>query len=409
MKKGSFFRTLGRRKAYVVAELFFVYLVLGIGLIMLGSVLPMLKAEYQLDYKTGGMLLSVQSVGYLAIGLLTGVLSLKIGLKRAYLILYTLFSIGLVMLLVNGAPMWLMAAMLLIGLAKGAITDYNNRVVNEYSGGNASPLNLLHAFFAIGACRAPFIVLFCTRNGNGGWRTAVIFASVLGVVSLISGFFMHLQEDSAAPTEQHAAPSTGFGFLRERLFWQTAVIGFCYQAVEASMMGWLTSFYVDTGVMGTGSAQVITSMLWVSLLIGRFSCSAIAARFRPFQMILVMCLGIAGFLTLLVCSHSLIMVLLATVGLGLCMSGMYGTSVANAGDTFVRYPISMGLFVTMTGVGAAIAPTAVGVLADRFNLRIGFSVLLIAALLLVITAFMNAHHFLKKQPQMSPIAPMKAE
>ena len=86
----TFFASLGKRKSYVVAELFFVYLALGIGLIMLGSVLPQLRASYALDYQTGGALLSVQSVGYLTVGLFTGVCSVKLGLKRAYLLLYAL-------------------------------------------------------------------------------------------------------------------------------------------------------------------------------------------------------------------------------------------------------------------------------------------------------------------------------
>ena len=34
------------------------------------------------------------------------------------------------------------------------------------------------------------------------------------------------------------------------------------------MMGWLTSFYIDSGVLAADAAQIITSLLWVSLLIG---------------------------------------------------------------------------------------------------------------------------------------------
>ena len=66
------------------------------------------------------------------------------------------------------------------------------------------------------------------------------------------------------------------------------------------MMGWLTSFYIDSGVLAADAAQIITSLLWVSLLIGRFSCSVIAAKFHPWQMITVMCFGVAAFLVLLV-------------------------------------------------------------------------------------------------------------
>ena len=388
----TFFASLGKRKSYVVAELFFVYLALGIGLIMLGSVLPQLRASYALDYQTGGALLSVQSVSYLTVGLFTGVCSVKLGLKRAYLLLYALMPLGFIMLLINGAPLWLMAAMLLTGFSKGAVTDYNNRVMSEYAGGRAAPLNLLHAFFAIGACLSPLLVLLCLRCGDNGWRLSMGIAVALLLAALIFGLFMHM--DSEKPTEAYQTPAGGsFGFFRERLFWQTAAIGFFYQAVEASMMGWLTSFYVDSGTLQADAAQVVTSLLWVALLIGRFACSVIAAHHKPWQMILVMCIGIGVFLALMVGTTVLPLLLIGTIGLGLCMSGMYGTSVSNAGDIFIRYPSAMGLFVTLTGIGAAVAPTVVGLVSDRIGIRWGFASLLIAAVFLIIAAVINARYF----------------
>ena len=71
-------------------------------------------------------------------------------------------------------------------------------------------------------------------------------------------------------------------------------------------------------------------------------------------------------------------------------------SVANASAIFSRYPASMGIFVTLTGVGAAVAPTAVGLVADLANIRFGFAVLLIAAVLLVIAAIINAAYFKRR-------------
>ena len=47
---------------------------------MLGSVLPDLRAAYALDYQIGGTLLSAQSIGYLGIGLLSGLAAIM--LKR---------------------------------------------------------------------------------------------------------------------------------------------------------------------------------------------------------------------------------------------------------------------------------------------------------------------------------------
>ncbi|MFR0924878.1 MAG: MFS transporter [Butyricicoccaceae bacterium] len=150
----AFLSSLSRSKRYVVAELFLVYFAQGLSSIMLGSVLPDLRAAYALDYQIGGTLLSAQSIGYLGIGLLSGLAAIKWGLKRAYLILYYVFAVGFVMLLTNGSPVWLLAA-ILTGISKGAITDYNSRVMSEYANGSATPLNMMHAAYAFGARVAP--------------------------------------------------------------------------------------------------------------------------------------------------------------------------------------------------------------------------------------------------------------
>ena len=47
----AFLSSLSRSKRYVVAELFLVYFAQGLSSIMLGSVLPDLRAAYALDYQ----------------------------------------------------------------------------------------------------------------------------------------------------------------------------------------------------------------------------------------------------------------------------------------------------------------------------------------------------------------------
>lgn len=392
----QFIASLSARKKLVVCELFLVYFALGIGLIMLGSILPAMRDAYHLDYQIGGMLISIQAIGYLSAGFFTGAAANKLGQKRAYLILYALMPIGFAMMLICGAPLWLMAAMLLIGLSKGAITDYNNRIMSDYSNGDGRPLNLLHAFFAVGACISPLLVLRCLGTGEQGWRLAMGVALAVLCTAVVLGLFTHMDRESQE--EAHQAVENPYGFFRESIFWQTMVIGFFYQAVEASVMGWMTSYYIDSGLLNEESAQTVTSLLWTALLIGRFACSLIAAYWKPWKMMLVMSTGIAVFLGLLLFGASLPMILIGTAGLGLCMSGMYGTSVANAGDIFSRYPACMGLFVTMTGVGGAITPPLVGLVANRTDsLRMGFMVLLVAAICLLVIAVVNGKLLAGKQ------------
>ena len=393
MKKAGFFSSLGKRKLGVVLNLFYAYMSLGLVLIMLGSILPEMKSDYALSYQVGGALLSVQSVGYVLAGLLAGYLPFVLGIKISFILIQLSVTLGFVMLLVSGNPVWLLAAMFLIGIGKGGITNYNNLLMNIYSEGNAGPLNILHACFAAGAVIAPLIAMVVT-----GWRPAVIIGCVCCAASLAfllpAGFSDKDLETSDAPDISASAENSGkkkvdYGFVKEKLFWVTVIICFFYQAVEASFMGWMTSFLIDTGVMAESLAQFTTSVLWMALMAGRLLCSAAAAKFSPRSMILALTLITTGFMAVLLQTKSPAGLIIATAGIGLGMSGMFGTSVSNAGDIFSKYPVCMGFFVFLTSMGAIVAPAIIGSVANTHGMHIGMSTLLIFAACMVAAAITN--------------------
>lgn len=241
-------------------------------------------------------------------------------------------------------------------------------------------------FFAIGACIAPFVVLLCSALDPTGWRLAATVAAVVSVIGLAAMTRMKLTNERSMGEKTKVS----YGFFREKVFWVIMIIVFFDQCIEATMMGWVTSFFVESGVMTDSFAQVVTSALWVALLIGRLSCTGLAKRFRPHQMILVMAIGQMVFLLLLVSSHSFPMMMAATIGLGLSMSGMYGTSVSDAGDLFSRYPVCMGFFVLLTSMGAVVAPAVVGMAATAAGMRVGMSCLLVAGAALLLMSVYNA-------------------
>lgn len=393
MEKNGFFVSLGKRKLGVVLNLFYAYMSLGLVLIMLGSILPEMKADYALSYQVGGALLSVQSVGYVLAGLLAGYLPFLLGIKVSFILIQLSVTLGFIMLLISGNPVWLLIAMFLIGIGKGGITNYNNLLMNIYSEGNAGPLNILHACFAAGAVIAPLIAMVVS-----GWRPAVIIGCVCCAASLAfllpAGFSDKDLETSDVPdvsdiAEDNRKKKVDYGFIREKLFWVTVIICFFYQAVEASFMGWMTSFLIDTGVMAESLAQFTTSVLWMALMAGRLLCSVAARKFSPRSMILALTLITTGFMAVLLQTKSPAGLIIATAGIGLGMSGMFGTSVSNAGDIFSKYPVCMGFFVFLTSMGAIVAPAIIGSVANTQGMQIGMSTLLIFAACMVAAAIIN--------------------
>lgn len=382
-----------------VLELYFVYFVLGVAVILIGSTLPSLREANALSYGQSGNLLSVQSVGFLLVGLVTGAAVLRFGIHKAYVGTVAFLPIGMFMLVKGGSYLFLAAAMLLIGLSKGAITDYNNRVMSDYAEGDAGPINSLHIFFAIGACLAPFLALLMTGiSAEKGWLYALTVSAILAAVAVAAGIFVKMdltnvpeEADAKAAGNGHAAAiqEKSLAFFREPLFLWTLLMGICDQALESSLMGWLTTYYLETGIVSEQVSQLTTSLLWFAFLIGRIICVIIAMKWQPKKMLLLMGTGTAVFMIMLTLSMHVSLLLISTIGLGLCLSGVYGTAVSNASEVFARYPSAMGLYVTIAGIGGAAAPAAIGWLSDLFNVRIGFYVLAVVAVVLTFAVVMN--------------------
>ena len=389
----------GYRRAAVL-ELYFVYFVLGVAVILIGSILPQLREANALSYGQSGNLLSVQSVGFLLVGLVTGAAVLKLGIHKAYVGTVAFLPIGMFMLVKGGSFLFLALAMFLVGISKGAITDYNNRVISDYAEGEAGPINSLHIFFAIGACLAPFFALFLTGlSAEKGWLYAMSVSAVLSLLAVIVGIFikMDMTSDGAetntdadkASKTAPAAVDTSLDFFRDPLFLWTLLMGICDQALESSLMGWMTTYYLETGIVSEQVSQLTTSLLWFAFLIGRIICMVIAMKWRPERMLLIMGSGTAVFMILLIVSTNAPLLFISTIGLGLCLSGVYGTAVSNASGVFARYSSAMGLYVTIAGIGGAAAPAAIGWLSDLFSVRIGFCVLAVMAAILTLAVVMN--------------------
>ncbi|NDL66647.1 MFS transporter [Anaerotalea alkaliphila] len=386
MGRSTFFSSLDRDQGYIVGNLFFMYFIQGLFTIMIGSILPMMKEEYGLGYQVGGMMISAHSVGNMAAVLVASFLPAYLGMKNSLLFLNGFAFLGFAMTVLQGNPLWLVAALLFTGFGRGGVTNYNNSIINNLAEGHAGPLNLLHGAFAVGALLSPFLVLGFTGRGGGGWKGAVLVVLVLILVSMATSLFMKLDNRRGkAGMESGGA----LGFFRERLFWITAGIMFFYLGVEATVMGWLVTYFIDSGTMGNQQAQVLTSVLWSVILLGRLLTAYLSGSRSPRSLILGSSLGIGIFFTSLILSRSLLPMLASTIGLGMCMAGMFPTTVANAGRILKRYPMAMGVFVTITSFGAVLLPALVGIVAEDRGIRPGMSVVFVPVAFLLFFATVN--------------------
>ena len=381
---------MSKKHRYITKDIFLAYFVMGIYLILIGSALPSIKSEYHISYQTGGLMMSAQQIGYLVMGLLTSAIAAKYGAKKSYLVTESFALIGLALMIFFGKPWVLLFAMLLTGLAKGCTGTFGNQIVSNVSGGDAGMLNLAQAFFAVGACAAPLIALAC----GASWRMSFVVCIVIGIAVLLHGFRVEIGHEAFA---QEKTGKTDFGFFRKKLFWLCALILLCYLAVETCFMGWTVTYFVDSGTTSEPTAQMMATLLWVAVLIGRFGSAYLSTRFQPHHMILTMIAGVVVCFTLLMFGGTLLLMVIGTMGCGVFMGGMYGTTLGGSADLMERYPMCMGMFLAIPGIGSALTSSAVGMIADRVGIRNGMLFLYVLIALLAIVSVLFARYHEKKK------------
>lgn len=387
MERQSALKSMSRKYQYLMQDIFIAYLAMGVYLTLIGSVLPAIKAEYQISYQVGGWMMSAQQIGYLVAGIAASLIAGKIGVKVTYLSFGVLAFIGLALMMVTGNPVVLLFAMLLTGLCKGCTANFGNQITSTLSNNDSSLLNLSQAFFAIGTCLAPIITMLC----GASWRTAFAITIAMGVITFLHGLRTEIGPEAFHQESNNGKPD--LRFFKKGIFWICCLLLMCYLAFEASVMGWLVTFFVDSGAATETTAQLLATALWVAVLIGRFASAWFATRFRPEHMIVVMTIGVAACFSIMMFSHTLVPMATATFGLGLFMAGMYGTTLGGSDNLIGQYPMCMGMFIVIPGIGSAITQSAIGTLADQAGIRGGmyFLYILLAILILSTILFLRYH------------------
>lgn len=387
MKSQSFYQQLSKDDKYILMCCFFVFAVNGLYSMILGSLLPLISNEYQLNNVISGSLISAHQVGNLLASFIAGVLPLYIGRKNSVMFLCTFVIMGFLIMITTGNPILLLLGFLFTGLSRGSISNFNNSIVNEVSNSSASAMNFLHSVFAIGALIAPFLVIAGVNfAGDKGWRIAGIVIIILAFISMILFSRAKLTDKKV----EKKSEKMSYKFLKLKHFWISTGILFFYLCAEATINGWIVKYFVDSNIMTTEYAQVLASLLWAVILAGRLTVTFIGNRVPKKTILIVTSIGTILFYILLLSSRSVPIITLAIAGLGFSMAGIYPTTIANVGTIIKEYPMSMGMLLILGGIGAILMPIITGALSDSFGIFAGMSAIVVAIVIMFVFVIINA-------------------
>ena len=378
-------KEFNRDEKFIIRGEFYMFFLLGVYTLMVGTMVPFLRREYGISYEMSGYLLSANSIGIITMGLVASYSAILLGLKRAYMIQHALVIIGLIVVTVSGNYVILVIGMVLMGLSSASTSNYSNQISNDISKSDSRIMNLMGVFFAVGACVTPYLVFFSSDTA-GNWRYANYIVAVAAVFGILITYRMKLGRESAQSGHVKRA---GYSFFRLKKFWVMVIALFSYSSVEVAMMGWLVTYFMDGQKTSDQFASLMATIFWVSILVGRTICSVIAKYISKAKLILFLSVGTAIFTAVFISNISLNASIAATIGLGLFMAGIYSTIISDAGHIFSEYKLAFGFFVTMAWLGPIIMPAVVGIISERHDVLTGIRVIAVGAFVFLVVSIWN--------------------
>ena len=380
-----------RENAPLLYYTYYAFLVSGMTSTVLGAVLPSLSAEYSLSYSVQGTMLSFHQIGNLFAVYLAGFLPYALGRKKSTVLGASGIILGLVLMTLYGNPFFLMFAFALTGIGRGTLSNMTNVVVGQNASNKAGGLNLLHACFAVGAFGSPLIAVAVPSS----WRTPCWIISALMLLALILLGTSKLSSEKIKKEKDGGENS----FLKDKYFWFNTMIMFFYLCAEASLTGWLVTYFKDTGMIPASIAPSIQSLLWIMILAGRLICASISNKMNKNILILILGLVMTAFFSLMVFSGTPVMAVIGVLGVGMSMSGIYPTTLATMPGRYNSSTVATGTCIAVATVGGIIMPIIIGAVAETQGLESGISLILFA--LAVMLALMVSKLVISRREQAS--------
>lgn len=372
---------------------YFAFFISGMMNTLIGAILPFMKTEYNMSYVLSGAVISAHQVGNFFALLISGFLPYLVGRKKSTLMLSLGFIIGFLLMTLTGNPLFLLLAFLLTGIGRGTMSNITNVVMSDIAENKAASLNLLHASFAIGAFLAPFLAILTTSTFGVHWRVSLWIVVVLEILVM---FFFSRSSLSGKSIEKEKDEATGF--YKSRSYWLNTAILFFYICNEASIMGWLVTYFTDSGILSPSLAQTTSAALWIFILIGRLICAFLSTRLDKNLLLVLLGFFQVVFFLLMVSSKNYVFIYMSIFGFGLAMSGTYPTVLSTMNPKYNASTIAVGTTIATATLGGISMPIIVGAVAQQIGIAGGLatiSIALVCMFALIMLKYFNAKKTLK--------------
>ena len=343
---------------------------------LLGVAWPSIRTSFAIPLDAVGLLITAGVAGYMTSSFLSGPLIARLGVGRILAVSCALTGAGLIGYTL--VPAWWMMVMLGVaaGLGAGAIDAGLNTYVAAHFGEGL--MQWLHASYGVGITLGPIIMTIALTTLNS-WRVGyrVVGGFQIGLAVLFGLTLAMWTQKSAPVGSQEPKRLTDFRTpifetLRQPQVWLSILLFFLYVGAESSLGTWTYSLLIGSRGIDPTAAGFWAGSYWATFTIGRVAAGLFAKRIGVNRLVLGGLVGALLGAALLVWNPSQGANLLAVAVIGFSIAPIFpalmsGTS-QRVGVKFAANTI--GMQIGATGLGTAVIPSLLGILARQISLEV---------------------------------------
>lgn len=371
---------LTRAKQYPRAGLillaFIAFVALGLPDGLLGVGWPSIRADFGIPLDAIGMLLIAAVAGYTTSSFISGYLLARVGVGR--ILAASCLLTGMALIGYTLVPAWWMMVALGVfgGLGAGAIDAGLNTYVASNFGERV--MQWLHASWGIGVTMGPIIMTvglatFDTwRFGYrvvGGFQIALAFGFALTLPMWAQGKVSAGGEVEKRLTDY----KTPMGeTLRQPRVWLSVLLFFLYVGAETSLGTWTYTLLTESRGVDKTLAGFFAGSYWLTFTIGRIAAGVVARRIGVNKLVLG---GLTGALLgagLLIWNPFVFANVLAVALIGVSIAPIFPAMISGTKMRVGEHHAAnaIGMQMSATGLGTAVIPSLMGVLARQISLEV---------------------------------------
>lgn len=330
-----------------------------------------------------GTMVSILHVASMLAPAVMGAVADRIGKKQVLVLFTVLFGCGCLIAAFSLFLAIFVIAMLVIGAGYSVCESLTSAVCVEVSSENgARYINLTQCLLSVGAILGPIVIGNLPMVAFENWRILYVLC---GIPLVIIGIILSRMTFPAAETSAKETKTSARQLWLSPVFIALVVGMFMYVGLETGF-GYFIEILFDGKPTGSHLGAYGISAYWAGMALSRLIYSL--HTYQPKRAVRLSFLGAA------VCFVALILIGSGWICVGLCalVGFTYGpiwtTIVAGAAERFPQHKASAtGLMSASCGLGGIIYPMFMGIIVDSLDIRIGFLILTVSAVIGAVMAF----------------------